>query len=43
MNGLPQMIDAQHLPSFSSREYLPTEDGFTTFRKRCSLGLGQCK
>jgi leucyl-tRNA synthetase len=33
VNGLPQMIDAQHLPIISrSRKYLPTEDGH--FRKR---------
>jgi leucyl-tRNA synthetase len=41
VNGLPQMIDAQHLPIILPEvENLPTEDGPPLGN---AAGLGQCK
>jgi leucyl-tRNA synthetase len=40
VNGLPQMIDATHLPMLPGRKYLPTEDGLPPLGNAGSLGLG---
>jgi leucyl-tRNA synthetase len=41
VNGLPQMIDAQHLPIIlpEVEKYLPTEDGLPPLGLRYGLGI----